>query len=300
MASLRFHHRHKKVIHISFGVTAVFLGILYLFFSAGGASAAITVADSEHVIKVKELAKKNVNTLNTTQIDADKAVVNTTKTALESQMLSAQDNFSNNRKLQIELYTRLDILREIANGWKETNTNFTKYKKVLTDLTSIEAKITASDKDSDKEKKVSLETSKTSLLAALTLNINAVKDKKAELKTLDDKLKGMDTELAAMDPKMDEQITLLLKDLDYTLTITNETLTTDIINTHKLQTEDFIQKTRDALKTAKNEKKVILKERSSVKKALSTAASYLTKLTNQAAKLLKQATNTQSNSLANN
>jgi hypothetical protein len=40
---------------------AVFLGILYIFFSAGGASAAVTVVDSEHVTKAKELSKKNVN-----------------------------------------------------------------------------------------------------------------------------------------------------------------------------------------------------------------------------------------------
>lgn len=113
MPSLRFHHEHKKVIHISFGIIAVFLGILYIFFSAGGASAAVAVVDSEHVTKAKELSKKNVTTLTTAQIDEDKATVNTTKTALESQMLSAQDNFSNNRKLQVELYNRIDILREI-------------------------------------------------------------------------------------------------------------------------------------------------------------------------------------------
>jgi hypothetical protein len=173
MVSLRFHHKHKKVLHISFGIIAVFLGILSIFFSAGGASAAVTGANSEHVTKVKELAKKNVNTLDTTQIDADKAVVNTTKTALESQMISAQGNFSNNRKLQIELHNRIDILREIATGWKDTNTNFTKYSKTLTDLTAVEVKITASDKDSDKAKKRQVSRpARASLLAALTLNIN--------------------------------------------------------------------------------------------------------------------------------
>jgi hypothetical protein len=63
-----FHRRHKKIIHVSLGILSAFLGILWIFFSVSGASAAVT-----------PLTTKDVNTLSQEQIDAEKAALETKK-----------------------------------------------------------------------------------------------------------------------------------------------------------------------------------------------------------------------------
>lgn len=63
-----FHHRHKKIIHISLGILTSFIGVLWLFFSFSGASAAVT-----------PIATKDVTTLSQDQINAEKTTLETTK-----------------------------------------------------------------------------------------------------------------------------------------------------------------------------------------------------------------------------
>jgi len=64
----RMYHHHKKVIHISLGIVTTFIGILWIFFSANSASAA-----------VPPIVKKNVTTLTKEQIEAEKTTIETTK-----------------------------------------------------------------------------------------------------------------------------------------------------------------------------------------------------------------------------
>lgn len=63
-----FHRHHKKILHISLGILASFISVLWIFFSFSGASAAVT-----------PITTKDVATLSQEQIDTEKATLETTK-----------------------------------------------------------------------------------------------------------------------------------------------------------------------------------------------------------------------------
>lgn len=97
-----FHRRHKNIIHISLGILTAFLGVLWVFFSVSGASAAVT-----------PITTKDVNALSQEQIDAEKATLETHKSGLESQMTAEKDKLTANRTLQVSVATKLDTTKEL-------------------------------------------------------------------------------------------------------------------------------------------------------------------------------------------
>lgn len=173
MASLIFHQKHRKIIHISLSVTLFFIGILYIFFQVTGVSAA-----------VESLQTKDVKTLNAEQIDEETVMVNTKKSGLESQMVEIESQYSSNRALQISLYDEQDNYKALLTDWKALERIYKKYIGILDDIEKIEVKIAKNNKEADKTKKEALEVNKSSLEQDIDEKIAQLQEKDETLAEL--------------------------------------------------------------------------------------------------------------------